>query len=132
MAERPEADSLDIVRFIVNETKRMLAEAFEAWVERHRNMMSDRWYRRLRSELNRFRRQNVTIPIVAGFAMWVFNVMGGMGVVAGVGPDGFTVFDTTWERGFDRQTTNRLLLAIMLALKLMSVPPEVAKEVGVA
>jgi len=59
-------------------------------------------------------------------------VMGNMGVEAGVGVDGFTVFDTTWERGFDRQTTIRLLVAIMTALKLMVVPPEVAKVAGVA
>lgn len=132
MAEKPGIDGFEMIRFVVGETKRMLVEAFEAWIERHRGMMSDRWYRRLRSELNRFRRQNATIPIVAGFAMWVFNVIGNMGVEAGVGPDGFTVFDTTWQRGFDRQTTNRLLVAIMTALKLMYIPPDVAKVAGVA
>jgi hypothetical protein len=51
----------------------------------------------------------------------MFNMLANLGVLATVGLDGYTVFDYSV---FDRETTNRLLARISIALYLQFIPRE--------
>jgi hypothetical protein len=109
----------ETVRAIIREFGEELVRAFREWLDANRDRIHPRWVRRLERGLRRV--NTSTVPGVVGGALWMFNVLGSLGVVAGVGLDGYTVFDYSV---FDRETTNRLLARISIALYLQFIPRE--------
>jgi len=115
---------------VISLFKQVLIEAVDNWLSNNKELIGEKIEKRIRRELRKFSKDRPTIPSICGFALWIFQMMGNLGVVAGVGVDGYTVFEATWERGFDRRSTERLLLAISNTLKLMQIPYEFAKREG--
>jgi hypothetical protein len=96
---------------------------FRYWIDRNRNMIDPRWVRRLERELSKVHTD--TVPGVVGAAMWMFNMISNMGVLATVGLDGYKVLNYS---GFDEESTNRLLISISAALHLQLIPPEMVSD----
>jgi len=121
----------------VAEVKSRLSEAFRNWINTNLDVIKfknekikKRWKRTLEKELKKFENRDATIPTVAGFALWAFNMICNFGVTAVVGANGYKVYESTWERGFDRKTTENLLFWINEAVKLVQIPKEVAEVMG--
>ncbi|HDN74288.1 hypothetical protein DRP04_02665 [Archaeoglobales archaeon] len=109
--------------------KQKLIEALEEWLNKN-NKIGEKWENLIRRELRKFENEKATISIVAGFALWAFNLICNFGVTAVVGTEGYKVSESTWEKGFDRKTTENLLFWINEAVKLMQIPKEVAEVMG--
>jgi len=121
----------------VEEVKGRLSKAFEDWINTNldhikfkNEKIKRQWRRKLEKELKKFENRDATIPSVAGFALWAFNTICNFGVTAVIGDDGYKVNESTWEKGFDRKTTENLLFWINEAVKLMQIPKEVAEVMG--
>ena len=121
----------------VAEVKLRLSKAFEDWLNTNLNRIKFKnekikrqWGKNLEKELKTFGSKRATIPTVAGFALWAFNIICNLGVTAVIGIDGYKVYESTWERSFDRKTTENLLFWICEAVKLMQIPKEVAEVIG--
>ena len=121
----------------VAEVKVKLSKAFEDWLNTNldcikfkNEKIKKQWRRNLEKELKKFESRDATIPTVAGFALWAFNIICNFGVTAVIGDDGYKVNESTWEKGFDRKTTENLLFWINEAVKLMQIPKEVAEVMG--
>jgi len=109
--------------------KERLTDSLNEWLNKHRDMLGS-WHDKMVKELNKFRKMQPKIPAVAGFGMWLFCVLNNIGVTATIGRDGFAILDSTWKRGFDRKTTEKLMLWIQQAVRLTNIHPEFAKKVG--
>jgi len=121
----------------VAEVKVKLSKAFEDWINTNldrikfkNEKIKRQWRRKLEKELKKFENRDATIPTVVGFALWAFNIICNFGVTAVIGEDGYKVNKSTWEKGFDRKTTENLLFWINEAVKLMQIPKEVAEVMG--
>ena len=84
----------------------------------------------MEKELRKFKEKKATVPIVAGFAMWILCTINNLGVISGIGANGYVISDETWRRGFDKKTTEKLLFWIAEAMRLTKIPYEVAKQLG--
>ena len=112
------------------EIKNRLITSLTEWLNKNSNIINEKWKERIEKEIRKFRKMRATISTVAGFAMWCFCIINNLGVVSGIGIDGYRILDSTWERGFDRKTTERLLLWIHQAVKLTNIPKEIAEQLG--
>ena len=112
------------------EIKDRLITSFMEWLNKNSNLIDDRWKKRILKEIRKFRKMRATIPVVAGFAMWTLCIVNQLGVTSGIGIDGYTILDSTWERGFDKSTTEKLLLWVSEAVKLTHIPKEIAEQLG--
>lgn len=110
--------------------KNRLITSLIEWLNKNSNIINEKWKKHIEKEIRKFRKMKATIPTVAGFAMWCFCTINNLGVVSGIGMDGYMILDSTWERGFDRKTTERLLLWISEAVKLTNIPKEIAEQLG--
>jgi len=106
--------------------KTCMEKALEAWISRNYNELG-RWAPKLESELRKFRKKRATAINVASFAMYLFQVLAMFGVARSFGEDGISI---AGYGGLDRETTNALVAAIEPALRLLSIPYSVVKELG--
>ena len=109
-----------------NIVKQKLIETFNKWLEKHRTLIGYNWYRTLKNELKKSKKNAPTIPNVCGLAMWIFQGLGNLGVVASIGIDGFQIYG--FERPFNKEITEDVLYWCSKALKLTKIPKEIAKE----
>ena len=112
------------------EIKDRLITSLTEWLNKNSNLIDDKWKKRILKEIRKFRKMRATIPTVAGFAMWCFCIVNNLGVVSSIGVNGYVILDSTWERGFDKKTTERLLIWISEAVKLTNIPKEIAEQLG--
>jgi hypothetical protein len=109
----------ETMRAIIREFGEEPVRAFREWLDANRDRIHPRWVRRLERELRRV--NTSTVPGVVGGALWMFNMLANLGVLATVGLDGYKVYDYSV---FDRRTTDRLLARISIALHLQFIPRE--------
>jgi len=70
----------DVIRLFRNS----LLDAFSNWLEKNREVIGDKWYDSLQKQPWR----ECATPIeIMGTGLWVFNMVAGFGVLAGIGPD---------------------------------------------
>jgi len=113
-----------------NVIKQRLIEALEEWLRKNNKIIGEKWENKIRKEIGKFRTQRATIPRVAGFAMWCFCTINNLGVISTIGQNGYAISDTAWKRGFDKKTTERLVLWCSEAIKLTNIPKDVAEQLG--
>ena len=113
-----------------SEIKERLITSLMDWLNKNSELIGEKWKKRIEKEIRKFRKTKPTITTVAGFAMWCFCIINNLGVISTIGQDGFTISDTTWKRGFDRKTTERLLLWISEIVKLTNIPVKIAEQLG--
>jgi hypothetical protein len=107
------------VKAVIELVGTSLVNAFNEWLDVNRDRINPRLYNRLRRELRKV--NTSTVPGVMGAALWMLNVLGGMGCLVTVGLDGFQVIECS---NYDRRATERLVMIMYAAFKLQFIPPE--------
>ena len=102
------------IKALIELVGRQLLNSFNDWLETNKNNFHPKLYNKLRKQLRKVKIDN--IASVIGTAMWMFQILGNVGVGAGVGPDGYVI--QYINNNIDRKTTERLLVVISTALKL--------------
>jgi len=101
-----------------------LIEAFRNWLEKNKEAIEEKWYERL---LKQIAEADCDTAIkIMGTAMWMFNMIADLGVLAGTGPDGVSIHEL--REGLDEQSTRRLLLLISSCMNLQYLPKEIATK----
>jgi len=110
----------DIIRMF----RRSLLDAFSDWLEKNREAIGDKWYDRLEKQMKGA--DCDTAVNIMGTSLWVFNMIAGFGVLAGIGPDHISIHEI--DKRLDEQSTKRLLLVIQSCMCLQFLPREVINQ----
>jgi hypothetical protein len=105
-----------------------LFEAFWDWVDANEKVIDERMLNHLTKEGKKAEDECNTALRIVACAMWMLNMIGSCGIMAGVGPDSISDQTNYKETGIDEKTTKRLLLMIQACLNLQYLPPEIAKQ----
>lgn len=98
-----------------------LLSAFRDWLEKNKETVGDKWYDEL---LRKVKEVDADTAIkIMGTAMWIFNMIANLGVLAGITPDGISIHKI--REGLDEQSTKRLLLIISSCMNLQYLPREI-------
>ncbi|HKZ93697.1 MAG TPA: hypothetical protein VJ249_03835 [Candidatus Bathyarchaeia archaeon] len=117
----------ETIVFIIKHSRRMLLEAFSEWLETNKEAIGEKSY----DSLNSTRRGGDwrdcdTIGGIMGTAMWLFNMVANLGVLAGMGPGNYQIHQIADD--LDEKTTKRLLMAISTSLNLQYIPRDLVKD----
>jgi hypothetical protein len=102
------------IKVLIELVGQQLINSFNDWLEANKNNLHPRLYNKLRKQLRKV--EVDSIVSVIGTAMWMFQILGNVGVGAGIGPYDYVI--QYMNENIDRKTTERLLLMISTALKL--------------
>jgi len=102
--------------------RRSLLDAFSDWLEKNREAIG-KWYEKLQGETWR---ECATPVEIMGTAMWMFNRVADLGVLAGIGPDQVSIHEI--REGLDKPSTVRLLHLIKACMNLQCLPREIANQ----
>jgi len=109
----------DIIRMF----RTQLLDAFSDWLEKNREAIGDKWYEKLQKQT--WRECATPIEIMAT-SMWMFNMIAGFGVMAGIGPDHVSIHEI--DKRLDESSTKRLLLMIQSCMNLQYLPRDIATQ----
>jgi len=99
--------------------RRSLLDAFSDWLEKNREAIG-KWYDKLQKQSWR---ECATPVEIMGTAMWMFNRVADLGVLAGIGPDQVSIHEINPR--LDEKSTKRLLLLISSCMNLQFLPKDV-------
>jgi len=107
---------------IIGLFRRQLLDAFSDWLEKNREAIG-KWYESLQKQTWR----ECATPIeIMGTAMWMFNSVADLGVLAGIGPNQVNIVEI--REGLDKQSTVRLLHLIKACMNLQYLPREIGNK----
>lgn len=112
---------------LVRMLRESLFKAFYEWLEKNKEAIGEKWYVYAFNEAKKAEVLADNAIGVVGAAMWMFNTIANCGVMAGVGPDGYSLqyFENS---KIDESSTRRLLMMIVACLNLQYLPVEEAKK----
>jgi hypothetical protein len=105
-----------------------LFDAFWSWINTNEKVINERMLNHLTKEGKKAEDECNTALRIIACAMWMLNMIGSCGVMAGVGVNGVNDQTNYKETGLDEKTTKRLLLMIQACLNLQYLPPEIIKQ----
>jgi len=111
----------DIIRLF----RQSLLSAFQDWLEKNKEVIGEKWYSWSLNKMEDASDCDTAIKIM-GTAMWMFNMIADLGVLAGIGPDGVSIHEL--REGLDEQSTRRLLLIISSCMNLQYLPKEIVTK----
>lgn len=100
--------------------------AFFDWLETNKQAIGDKWYEGLYKKGKDAEGDCNTIMKIMGDAMWMFNMIANLGVLAGVSPNNVNLQGLA--PGLDEKSSKRLLALISSSLCLQGLPPEIARK----
>jgi len=104
--------------------------AFFDWLDTNKQAIGDKWYDDLYKKGKDAEADCDTIMKIMGDAMWMFNMIANLGVLAGVGPSKVDL--QVLAPGLDEKSSRRLLALISSSLCLQGLPLEIAhKEIPI-
>jgi hypothetical protein len=107
---------------IIRMFRQSLLSAFDNWLEKNRDVIGEKWYNKLSTE-----GRDCATPIeIMATSMWIFNMISGFGVLAGIGPDHVSIHEI--DKRLDEQSTRRLLLIIQSCMNLQYLPKDIATK----
>jgi hypothetical protein len=112
---------------LVRMFRESLFKAFYDWLEKNKAAIGEKWYVHAFNEAKRAEDLADNAIGVVGAAMWMFNTIANCGVMAGVGPDGYSL-QYLENSKIDEASTKRLLQMIVACLNLQHLPIEEAKK----
>jgi hypothetical protein len=112
---------------LVRMFRESLFKAFYDWLEKNKVAIGEKWYVYAFNEAKRAEDLADNAIGVVGAAMWMFNTIANCGVMAGVGPDGYSL-QYLENSKIDEASTKRLLQMIVACLNLQHMPIEEAKK----
>jgi len=104
--------------------RQTLLDAFRDWLEKNKEAIG-KWYDQLLKRMEDASDCDTAIKIMAT-AMWMFNMVADLGVLAGIGPDSVNIVEI--REGLDKQSTVRLLHLIKACMNLQYLPRDVATK----
>jgi len=104
--------------------RQTLLAAFDNWLEKNSEAIGEKWYDRLERQMKEA--DCDTAIKIMGTALWMFNMIAGFGVLAGIGPDKVSIHEI--DKRLDEQSTKRLLLMIQACMNLQYLPKEIATQ----
>jgi len=113
------------VEDIISLFRESLLSALRDWIEKNREAIGEKWYNWFLNKMDDASDCDTAIKIMAT-AMWTFNMIAGMGVLAGIGPDGVSIHEI--REGLDEQSTKRLLLIISSCMNLQYLPRDIINK----
>ncbi|MEM3728520.1 MAG: hypothetical protein QXF75_04905 [Candidatus Bathyarchaeia archaeon] len=111
---------------LVRMFRESLFKAFYDWLEKNKAAIGEKWYVYAFNEAKKAEDLADNAVGVVGVAMWMFNTIANCGVMAGVGPDGYSL--QCLDPKIDEASTKRLLMMIVACLNLQCLPLEEAKK----
>jgi len=111
---------------LVKMFRESLFKAFYDWLEKNKAAIGEKWYVYAFNEAKKAEDLADNAVGVVGAAMWMFNMIANCGVMAGVGPDGYSL--QCLDPKIDEASTKRLLMMIVACLNLQYLPLEEAKK----
>ncbi|MEM4480826.1 MAG: hypothetical protein QXG58_06260 [Candidatus Bathyarchaeia archaeon] len=111
---------------LVRMLRESLFKAFYDWLEKNKAAIGEKWYVYAFNEAKKAEDLADNAVGVVGAAMWMFNTIANCGVMAGVGPDGYSL--QCLDPNIDEASTKRLLMMIVACLNLQCLPLEEAKK----
>jgi len=112
---------------VVRIFRESLFKAFYDWLEKNKAAIGEKWYAYAFNEAKKAEDLADNAIGVVGAAMWMFNTIANCGVMAGVGPDGYSL-QYLENSKIDEASTKRLLQMIVACLNLQHLPIEEAKK----
>ena len=107
-----------------------LFAAFYNWLEVNKDVIGEHRYTDLHNKAADYEATCNTIMKIMGGAMWMFNMIANLGVMAGVGPNHFDL--QVLAPGLDETSSKRILALIATSLGLQGLPSEIVnKEVPI-
>ncbi|MGQ9539403.1 MAG: hypothetical protein ACUVTE_07530 [Candidatus Bathycorpusculaceae bacterium] len=103
-----------------------LFNAFYDWLERNMSAIGEKWYAYAFNKAKKAEDMADNAVGIIGAAMWMFNTIANCGVMAGVGPEGYS-FQYLENPKIDEASSKRLLLTISACLNLQHLPHEEQK-----
>jgi hypothetical protein len=95
-----------------------LFDKFTDWLNINNEAIDERWRRKLEKTINKARKKaKNTFTETMGTALWILNVISTLGVIAGVGVNGYKIHHIVNSK-IDRESTNKLLEEIVKTFKL--------------
>jgi len=110
---------------IIKMFRESLLSALRNWIETNREAIGEKWYNWFLNKMGDASDCDTAIKIMAT-AMWTFNMIADMGVLAGIGPDGVSIHEI--REGLDEQSTRRLLMIISSCMNLQYLPKDIATK----
>ena len=104
--------------------RKSLFSAFYDWLQINKEVIGDKWHKRLFNEAKKSE-CNTAIKIM-GTALWMFNMIAGFGVAAGIGPNKVNLHHL--DERLDKKVTMRLLHIIASSMSLQYLPRDVATK----
>lgn len=104
--------------------KESLFSAFHEWIKQNEKVIGDRWFNSLVKQEKKAWEEGDNAIHLIGIALWMFNMVSGFGVLAGLGPSNVQIHEI--RDGIDEKTTKKLLLLISSTLSLQYLPKEIA------
>ncbi|MEM0096176.1 MAG: hypothetical protein QW660_06025 [Candidatus Bathyarchaeia archaeon] len=111
---------------LVRMFRESLFKAFYDWLEKNKTAIGEKWYVYAFNEAKKAEDLADNAVGVVGAAIWMFNTIANCGVMAGVGPDGYSL--QCLDPKIDEASTKRLLMMIVACLNLQYLPLEEAKK----
>jgi hypothetical protein len=97
---------------IVNECRRELSEKFLTWLEKNREKIGEKWYENLLKFFRKIKMNDETDVLAT--ALWMFNMIGNLGGIAGIGLFGYKLEKIY---NLDEKTTKDVLETISKCMR---------------
>ena len=117
-------DIEDVIRLF----RKQLFEAYYDWIEINKEAIGEKRRENLIKKGREASDCDTAIKIM-GTALWMFNMIGGLGVLAGIGPSKVNLQHI--DERLDEKSTKRLLHLIAACISLQHLPRDIAtKEIA--
>jgi len=110
--------------------RKSLFHAYYDWTEKNKDAIGEKWYTWFLKNGKKAEGECDTPIKIMGTALWIFNMISGLGVMAGVGPPNSPnpVNIHHIDERLDEKSTKRLLYLISSCLSLQYLPKEIATK----
>ena len=112
----------DVIRLF----RQQLFSSFYEWLENNKEAIGEKWFKQLSERGKEAEDECDTAIKIMGTSMWMFNMIAGCGVHAGIGPNSVNIHEI--DKHLDEQSTKRLLLIISACMNLQYLPKEIATK----
>ena len=108
---------------MINLFKTTLFDAIDEFCDKHgeiEDKIIQKWIRFIRREMNKAKKKEVNVPTLIAYAMWFYNLLAQMGVMAGLGPNKVNIVNI--PEWMDEKLVKRCLMICSSVLTLQFLP----------
>lgn len=106
---------------MINLFKTTLLNAIEDWINKHKEVIGDKWFKSMSKEVKKSRKkEDGTVAEVMGFALWFQTHLSNLGITVGLAPN--KIMQLEVPEKFDETETRRALALCASCLSLQYIP----------